>query len=228
MKKYFFIAYCLLLSLVVNGQTSGVGILTESPTESLDVNGTVRIRDLPISNSTSDIAIVADSAGVLKFKLSETKGVMRAYLDEDFTSGTTPGEISKIKGFRIIDNPNGDFNTSNNVFTPPVKGLYRVSISVALLNKDSGSNVLNWVLGLVTLNKEKKDEWVIRFSIPKAYATLTGDAGNSVTFIGVVQLEAGKEYWLGCSSYAKLFARPTGNTGTGIGSYFDIVLLKNN
>lgn len=56
------ITLLLLFTITVQAQ---VGINTDQPTKTLDVNGQVRIRNLPLGDST-DFLVVADSQGNLR------------------------------------------------------------------------------------------------------------------------------------------------------------------
>ncbi|MBV7441229.1 hypothetical protein KRX57_07335 [Weeksellaceae bacterium TAE3-ERU29] len=86
MKKILFLS-CLFSSLAF--AQKNVGINTESPTETLDINGSLRVRDINTESSTpttiqNEKIVVADANGVLKVKptapatqagyLSQTEG----------------------------------------------------------------------------------------------------------------------------------------------------------
>lgn len=64
MRNLLFILLFLPLSLM-SQYTGKVGINTEQPTKTLDVNGQVRVRDLPSGDST-DYIIVANTQGELR------------------------------------------------------------------------------------------------------------------------------------------------------------------
>lgn len=223
MKKNVLTICCLFLFHLINAQ--GVGINTDNPTKSLDVNGTARVRILPLSSSTNDKTVVADGDGVLKLSLPEAKGIMRGYLSENFSTPAGTGTIHRIIGWNVIDNPNADFNSSTGEFIAPITGLYKVTISITLIENELAPNpVANFVLGVVD---NATNKWITRFSLPKSYVTVDGDTGNSVTFIGLVQLTAGASCSFGCSGSATLISIASGNTGSGIGSFFEIQLIKN-
>jgi hypothetical protein len=56
-------------------QMGRVGIRTNTPTDTLDVNGTIRVRTLPTANSTTDNIVYVDNTGKLK-KASQTGKVL--------------------------------------------------------------------------------------------------------------------------------------------------------
>lgn len=47
------------------------------------------------------------------------------------------------------------------------------------------------------------------------------------TFIGVAELQAGRAYFFGANHGLTFIANPSGGTGNGIGSFFEIQLIKN-
>lgn len=68
MKKKCFAAAILIASVMINAQTGLVGVNTSTPTNTLDVNGTARVRSLLPNtfNSSVDKIVVADANGALK------------------------------------------------------------------------------------------------------------------------------------------------------------------
>jgi hypothetical protein len=80
-----------------------VGISTISPTEKLDVNGRVRVRDLPIDNTLTDV-VVANSTGVLHKRDGSGFGIQNLwetiYSIDDTTSTTadSPTDTLNVSG----------------------------------------------------------------------------------------------------------------------------------
>ncbi|WP_419870376.1 hypothetical protein [Chryseobacterium sp. CT-SW4] len=218
MKKHLIASIALFSSISIYSQ---VGINTTEPTSALDVNGDLRVREIPVSTSTDDIALVSDASGVIKKRISESKGIVRGYISSNFTTTGGLGTIYKIPSWAIIDDPNGDFNTGTAVFTAPESGLYRITITATFAYPTS-TNV-NYVIGLASGDT---NTWIMRFSIPDG--VLTSDAsGYAHTFVGIAQLEAGKTYYYGLSGGITLLSNPTGATGIGTGSFFETQLIKN-
>ncbi|WP_292008560.1 hypothetical protein [Chryseobacterium sp.] len=225
MKKYIIALIAIMLSVDTYSQ---VGINTSAPTAMLDVNGDIRVRDIPESTSTNDISLVADASGVIKKRIGETKGIMRGYITSDFSMPATLGPIYTIPNWLEIDDPHNDFDPSTNIFTAPETGLYRITITATFSYPTGAGVTTNYVIGLAR-KEGTNNTWVMRFSIPQSSlnASEMVGAGYAHTFTGLAQLEAGKQYIYGLSGGITLLANPTGNTGTGIGSYFSIQLIKN-
>lgn len=73
----------ILISIIINSQ---VGINTTTPTETLDVNGTLRIRNINENNCVEWI-LVADNSGVIKkMKISELLNICPT-LDRNQSNG---------------------------------------------------------------------------------------------------------------------------------------------
>ncbi|WP_431611332.1 hypothetical protein [Chryseobacterium sp. 'Rf worker isolate 10'] len=68
MKKNYSIVVAIVASAMLNAQASAVGINTSTPTNTLDINGTARVRTLFPNTYVSgvDKIVVADANGVLK------------------------------------------------------------------------------------------------------------------------------------------------------------------
>lgn len=220
MRKNFLLVILALSSLFyVEAQ---VGINTQDPTETLDVNGSARIRELPVALGLSDKIIVADSDGVLKRSLFGIKGIMRGYLSQNFSSPASSDSIYRITSWDVIDNPNVDFNSSTGVFVAPITGLYKVTISITLLDNVASPNTsANFAFGFVD---DVVDKWVSVFSLPTSYVTVL-DTGNAASFSRVIRLTSGGSYYFACSGGATLLSITSGNTGSGIGSFFEIQLI---
>lgn len=215
----------ILLSITLYGQAGKVGINTTSPTTVLDVNGDLRVRQITPSTSTSDVALVADANGVIKKKASEVKGIMRAYLSDDFTTGTTSGTIYKVLNWNEIDDPGSNFDTSSGLFVAPVTGVYRITYSAAATW--FVTSFPTYTYGLV---QASDNSWVIRFTIPQSTLSDLAPSGNAVgvsnSFVGLATLQQGQTYYFGATGYQRLVAKPSGTSGSGLGSYFEIQLVQ--
>lgn len=217
--------FCLtLLSCSVSPINAQVGIDTDEPTATLDINGDLRIRQTDISTSTNDYNLVIDSTGLLKRSLI-SNSLFRGYLSTDFTTGSEASQIYKVDNFTVIDDPSGDFDTTNSSFTPSVTGLYNIVMTITVTQTETISSS-NIVAGLVSDSNQK---WVMRFSIPKGYIEAMGNnstSGVTNSFSGAVMLTKDEKYNFGITSPTKILSYPTGNTGEGIGTYFSIELIK--
>lgn len=89
MKKLaFFLTFVCAFS--INAQTGNVGINTASPTESLDVNGTLRVRKIPSSGTPSN-ASVKDSIMVF-----DADGLVRYVSGDKILQQTTAGNVKVL------------------------------------------------------------------------------------------------------------------------------------
>lgn len=207
-----------------------IGINIAQPTATLDVNGNVKVRDIAISNNTDDITLVADQTGIIKKRITDSKGLLKGYLSADFEAGKISDDIFKVTKIKIIDDPGNNFNSNTGVFMAPVDGLYKITMTLTSTyttgpGNPSGTANVNYAVGLgKVINNDNK--WINRFSIPKDYIQHT-TAGSTNTFIGLVELKAGSECFFAISGFLKLLVNPTGDTGSGIGNYFEIQLVKN-
>ncbi|MBL7712923.1 MAG: hypothetical protein JNL13_10675 [Chitinophagaceae bacterium] len=198
---------------------AGIGI--DTATARLDINGNIRVRNIPLSDTTEDISLVVDKNGYLKRNLNESRGIIRGYLNSDFTSGTSSASIDKITDITEVHDPGNDFNAATSVFTAPVTGLYRIGMTTAAVA--TATTPTNYVFGLAG-----STDWVLRFTIDDVVIeSAPASSGASNSFTGLAQLTAGQDYYFGISYNLKLLAYPSGGTGTGIGSYFEIQLLQN-
>lgn len=210
-----------LLSLLSSSLYSQVGINTDTPTKELDVNGEVRIRTVEISTSTDDISLVVDSEGVVKKNIQSTKGILRAYLSSNFNAPQNASTIYKVTNWNVLNNPDSSFDSSTGIFTAPVSGLYKVTYTATIMQNGNNPQT-NIVLGVVD-NSTKK--WITRFSIMKGNTT-TNSVGNANTFVGLLKLNSGDQCYFGASGYVSILSNPSGDTGQGIGTYFEIELIS--
>ncbi|MDW9378746.1 hypothetical protein [Chryseobacterium sp. JV558] len=206
-----------------------MGIATTDPTQKLDVNGNLRLRTIVPSTNIQDITLVADANGVIKKKKNEIKGIARAYLYNDRTTGNTTGMIYRLNNFTQVDDPGDDFDHVEGNFVAPETGLYKITMTTSIKFTDPDNyNVPNAVVGFAD---STTSNWVLRFSIPSAYIkgtySSTNTVGSATTFIGVAELQAGRTYFFGANHGLTFIANPSGGTGNGIGSFFEIQLIKN-
>ncbi len=131
-----------LLSLVFNFTLiySQVGIGTTSPTASLDVNGTLRVRttNTQLSESVAkDSVLVSDGIGnigrISTKKIFESH--IKTFIKGNFSSGSLIG-ISLISNTAIIPfstvdfDVNNEYNTSTNIFTAKQDGIYAIYVQI--------------------------------------------------------------------------------------------------
>lgn len=213
--------------------SGNVGIGTLTPDTKLHVAGGAKIESLPLSTSTSDVALVADASGTIKKRRNDVQGITRAYLSQNKLTGPGLSSINRLTGFTAIDNLGSYFNTASGYFTAPDTGMYRISMTVSSKFIDPNQNISsisNVMFGFVD---GTSNNWVMCFSVPSSY--IKGDFGTGInnvgvanTFLGICQLTAGKTYYFGATGGLTLISNPTTPSGAGVGSYFEIQLLNNN
>ena len=203
-----------------NNGNVGIGVL--SPTQKLDIAGSARLRSVESSTNTSDITLVVDNNGVIKKKRSEVEGTFRSYLFEDrYYNGDSNTTIYRLDRHIQVSDPGNNFNHETGIFVAPATGLYRISMTITI-ETQSGHSVENVVVGLAT-----NGNWVIRFSIPKDNIMTPGEnIGTAFTFTGVGRLTQGTSYYFGTTGQTRFIANPSGNSGQGIGSYFEVERIQ--
>lgn len=219
--------YLLAMLIPTCGIYAQIGIYTEVPTSALDINGNLKVGKVDISISTDNDNLVIDTNGVIKRSILSSS-FFRGYLSSDFTT-ESESKVYKIDTFAEIDQSNNDFDKTNNYFTPAVTGLYNIVMTTSISATESSNNqTINVVLGLADVETNK---WVMRFSIPRSFIEAIGlnsSTGLANSFSGAVSLTAGKQYYFGVTQQLALIANSSGSTGSGVGSYFSIDLVKAN
>jgi len=102
MKKKFTLVMCFYV-FFVTAQTGNVGINTSNPTETLDINGTFRVRKIPSSGTPSN-ASVKDSIMVF-----DADGVVKYVSGDKILQQTTAGNVKVLTDATL----KGDGSTGN-------------------------------------------------------------------------------------------------------------------
>jgi hypothetical protein len=122
------------LSTICNSQ---VGIGTTSPAASLDINGDVIIRNIPIEtdkNLAKDFLLLTNNGAIKSIPLKDVFNEMFATMVKGNFSSASPINVDLISGPSIIpfDNEefdvNNEFDTSTYIFTANEAGIYEVAI----------------------------------------------------------------------------------------------------
>lgn len=129
--RVFFTHFALLFVCLGFAQ---VGIGTSSPTESLDVNGSLRIRTINTSGTLkADSILVADRDGVVKRLNSKEilSNTLKSAVKGSFSSNALvnltflTGHV-KVPFNALEFDLNSEFNTSTNTFTAKQNGIYQI------------------------------------------------------------------------------------------------------
>lgn len=129
--KLFFFKFGIFIFYLGFAQ---VGIGTSSPTESLDINGTLRIRTIDTSvNLKADSILVANRDGVVK-RLNAKEilnNTLKTAVKGSFSSSALvnftllAGQV-KIPFNAIEFDLNAEYNTATNTFTAKQYGIYQI------------------------------------------------------------------------------------------------------
>lgn len=123
----------IVLVSTINPLIAQVGINTENPQASLDVNGDLKVRTVPINNTSTDLLVLgADNS------LHRNTTFLSSYANRSFvgaTGGTTISllNLTLLSGWNKIPFSSEEFDIQNNYdntttyeFTAPNAGLYRI------------------------------------------------------------------------------------------------------
>jgi hypothetical protein len=114
MKKIFTLASALVVS-VAAAQTGNVGINTTTPTETLDVNGTTRLRDLPLSGATNAISTLP--AGTAAPSKNQTYTPTKTLVID------ANGVLGSIVGTPMVNNDTTGAEIKKNIYLTTVSDL---------------------------------------------------------------------------------------------------------
>jgi hypothetical protein len=132
MKKNYSIVIAIAASAMLNAQASAVGINTSAPTNTLDVNGTARVRTLVPNTYVSgvDKIVVANASGVLK---SVPESAISTPLSYDILFDQTSLGIAAIDDADTsASNPRTPVEIQNNSLTLAKDALVQINFSVPL------------------------------------------------------------------------------------------------
>lgn len=151
----------IVLVSTINPLVAQVGINTENPQASLDVNGDLKVRTVPINNTSTDLLVLgADNS------LNRNTTFLSSYANRSFvgaTGGTTISllTLTLLSGWNKIPFSSEEFDVQNNYdntttyeFTAPQAGLYRIyaqfettglvtagDVGVAIFKKAAGASI---------------------------------------------------------------------------------------
>lgn len=195
MKKYLSLTFVLLL---FNSVFSQIGINTETPTEILDIDGKVRIRNTEELTSSTVFALFVDENGVVGRTNINPSSPLTTFI----SASSSTDVIADFNAGNIIELPinaaSVGLNTlnaavANNRIRIPEEGTYQLSASlnIALATGTLGNSVL--LAFNVQLSKNNGSTWT---AISGARPIFTmANAGrinyNSVLPTGIIDLDVG-------------------------------------
>ncbi|WP_313090266.1 hypothetical protein [Chryseobacterium flavum] len=195
--------------------------MTVADNGDVSIRGGLQVSKIPISSNTNDVSLVADSNGNIKKQLNQTIGTFRSYLSQNFNTGAGgDGTIYRLTNYTEVNDPGNNFEPVGGYFVAPASGLYRISMTVTLEQLATLATP-NVVVGFAS-----NSNWVLRFSIMKENIMSSSTAGSAFTFTGFVTLTQGVSYYFGSTGGVRHLAFPTGTSGSGIGSYFEVQLVQ--
>lgn len=195
MKKYLSLTLVLLL---FNSVFSQIGINTETPTEILDIDGKVRIRNTEELTSSTIFALFVDENGVVGRTNINPSSPLTTFVNATSTSNV----VSDFNAGNIIELPINaasiglntlNASVANNRIRIPEEGTYQLSASlnIALATGTLGNSV--FLAFNVQLSKDNGSTWT---AISGARPIFTmANAGrinyNSVLPTGIIDLDEG-------------------------------------
>lgn len=152
MKKFAFI----LISAFAFGQNGNVGINTENPTATLDINGNVRIRTLQ-NGSVNDSILVVNDGFVKKTKLSITENHQHSF------ATVTQSEYVKLQGTetygRLLHNNCATISSSSSLIKTTTTGSSDWDLASRL---SAGKYTVTFTAKLMSFNLNKTPYFILR------------------------------------------------------------------
>lgn len=212
MKKKLFSIGMMCVSMLAFTQTGNVGINTETPTATLDVNGNVKIRTIPASSTMTNYTVLAlnnSSFEVTSLDSSLFTSSASTPNTTIFAARKTSG-ISLLSlglfptGFRAVNFLNAErtvgsatvFSDTDNTYVVPSDGIYRINftfrygtgLQASLLANSPGVGVVRNRAGVSTLvgNRPFSGANLILLSLTISETTLDSiynfQAGDRISF----------------------------------------------
>ncbi len=143
---------CIVMGLIGSVTYGQVGINTEDPKASLDVNGNVRIRTTPVLPSAQDLKVmVLDDENVVNTtdlsNIFERAPTANTIIKGTGGTGFSVLSLSLLNGWQKVSFPTLeideglDFNTSTQEFTALEKGIYHIYFNIEMASLLSASTL---------------------------------------------------------------------------------------
>lgn len=201
MTKAIFTIGFFLIIFHMFGQTTGIN--TQNPTETLDVNGNIRVRNINanVGNGTTDRRVVADADGVLKTLDSDDYTFFHARLTSDQTLSSAALTNTILFDVPVATSPFYTYINATGVLTFNSPGLYHIVLQGGFTEFTAGNHLLLGILDNTT------DQYIGRGS-HWAAADRSGGVGQIFNYVTMLDVpNAG--FQIRCIAYAS-------NSGTGV------------
>ncbi|HBV14523.1 hypothetical protein [Chryseobacterium carnipullorum] len=229
--------YTLILALSTVSAFSQVGINTPNPTATLDVNGTLKIRDTPMTPALPGYTIMAVNDGTFQVAKVDPQVIIDA---ATAASGTNTSVYAAKKttgitllslglfptGFRAVNFLAAErsvgsaalFSDTDNTFTIPSNGVYQVGftfrygagLQAAILTNTPGIGILRTRGGVATLIDSRVFSGL---TVPLVLSLTISES----TLNSLYSFQAGDKISFGLTGSSAL---DVGLLGTSIGSFY--------
>ncbi|UGU15896.1 hypothetical protein LS482_19725 [Sinomicrobium kalidii] len=213
MTKVLFTIGSFLMMLDVFGQTAGIN--TQNPTETLDVNGNVRVRDINanVGDGTIDRRVVADADGVLKTLDSDDYTFFHSRLTTDQTLSSDALANTILFDTPIATSPFYSYDNATGILTFNAPGLYHIMLQGGFTEFIAGNHLLLGILDNTTgLYIGRGSHWTA--------VDRSGGVGQIFNYITMINVP-GAGFQIRCIAYASssgngvLLANESGASGSG-------------
>jgi len=165
--------YSLLMAVSAIPVFSQVGINTSTPTATLDVNGTVKVRDIPATTALPGYQILALNQGSAQISQVDPQLLLNTNTNTSVYAAKKTAGISLLSlglfptGFRAVNflavertlGSASLFSDTDNTYTIPTSGVYEIGFSfrygsglqAALLANSPGLGILRTRAGVATI-----------------------------------------------------------------------------
>lgn len=224
--------YSLALALLAVPAFSQVGINTPSPTATLDVNGTVKVRDIPLTTALPGYEILALNTGSAQISKVDPQLIYNSSVNTSVfaakkTSGITLLSLGIFPtGFRVVNFLAAErtvgsaslFSETDYTYTVPSTGVYHVGFSfrygaglqAAILTNTPGIGIFRNRGGVGTLIDSRVFSGI---TIPLLLSLTISES----TLDSLYSFQAGDKISFGLTGSSLLEG---GLLGTSIGSFF--------
>ena len=228
MKQIFFTLKLLILSTTI--ASSQVGIGTVNPTEELDVEGDLRVRNLSNEdNQTASVSALPDGTLATVYSNPAVSGTrLIAFLTSDIDL-LNSGFFDIEPQLKLVD-VLSEYNTTTGRYVPISDGLYRIGMDFDIGGYIDETEDIDILIGLWNYTN---NEWVIRRTFKHRtinHSLIPLERSQSYGITNYIEMAAGNSYGFrivptygsGVSPTAKLKYLNSGTTGSSMSTQFSI------